>query len=571
MGRIADAVLALLADGPAAPADLGASLARGGVTAARDPAAAVRRATRDDPRIIQIADGRLASVAGALAGLDLATVVTAEAVAAGAVEVEPDLAPLAMIGLGPAVALPAGVAAGEAIAVRLDDAERRRVSVRRLDGLSARAADEAALVGAVAERLARWAPERPWAAPPVTHLATVAASVAAADVGALRAAGRPLSQVLAEAGYEVHLGWVGPRGTAWASLTEEEVAALEADAQELLAEERPDEAALVQGRLLDVLRRHLPERVAPARRRLARTLARAGRPEAALDVLRAAFADDPEDWYEAAVIAIRAGDEVSGRRWSEAGLARCAEPGAAEVAECLADIAGDLDAQAAFLRLRSGLAAPGDEDGVERIARAVAGPSRSYLVEAMAEEVLGAVAPRDVPALLDALGRAGDAGREARIALAAVLPHGALPAEPAARPRLEAVRGLVEARPAGAWSTSPADAPDQQQLVIAVAKEGGRVAPLVALIDHDELGGGVKDAFFLPDMAAPRLRREIFAPMEEVGLPSAEAGLDAAIATLRAGLETSARIGWALPSQRRQPLLERAERWVLRPRPAAPG
>jgi hypothetical protein len=72
MGRIADAVLSLLADGPAAPDELGAALARGGVTRARDPAAAVRRATRDDPRIIQIADGRLASVAGALAGLDLA-------------------------------------------------------------------------------------------------------------------------------------------------------------------------------------------------------------------------------------------------------------------------------------------------------------------------------------------------------------------------------------------------------------------------------------------------------------------------------------------------------------------
>ncbi len=571
MGRIADAVLSLLADGPAAPDELGAALARGGVTRARDPAAAVRRATRDDPRIIQIADGRLASVAGALAGLDLATVVTVEAAAAGAVEVEPDLAPLSMIGLGPAIELPAGIAAGEAIAVRLEDPGRRRVTVRRLRGVAPRAADEAALLSAISERLARWTPERPWAAPPVTHLATVAASVAALDSGALRAAGRPLSQVLAEAGYEVHLGWVGPRGTAWGSLTEEEVDALEADAEQLLAEERPAEAAVVQGRLLDVLRRHLPDRVAPARRRLARTLARAGRPAAALDALRAVFAEgDPEDWYEAAVIAARSGDEVSARRWVEAGLARCAGE-ASEVAECLADIGGDLDAQAAFVRMRAGLAELGDEDGAERIARAIAGPSRSYLVEAMAEEVLGAVAPRDVPALLDALGEAGDAGREARIALAAVLPPGAAPPGPPARPRLAAVRGLVEARPAGAWSTSPADAPDQQQILIAIAKEGGRVAPLVALIDHDELAGGVKDAFFLPDMAAPRLRREIFAPMAEVGLPNAETGVDQAIAMLRAALATSARIGWTLPSLRHQPVLERVERWVLRPRPHAPG
>ncbi|HEX2508733.1 MAG TPA: hypothetical protein VHK23_10465, partial [Miltoncostaeaceae bacterium] len=134
----------------------------------------MRRATRDDPRIIQIADGRLASVAGALGGIDLATVVTVEAAAAGAVEVEPDLAPLAMAGLGPAIELPAGIAAGEAVAVRLEDPGRRRVTVRRLGGLSPRAADEAALLAAVAERLSRWTPERPWAAPPVTHLATVA-------------------------------------------------------------------------------------------------------------------------------------------------------------------------------------------------------------------------------------------------------------------------------------------------------------------------------------------------------------------------------------------------------------
>jgi hypothetical protein len=571
MGRIADAVLSLLADGPAAAEDLGAALARGGVTRSRDPASAVRRATRDDPRIIRIADGRLASVAGALTGLDLATVVSAEAAAAGAAEVEPDLAPLALLGIGPAVALPPGAAAGDAVAVRLEDAGERRVSVRRLARLARRPADEAALLAAVSERLSRWMPERPWAAPPVTHLATVAASVAAVDRGALRAAGRPLSQVLTEAGYEVHLGWVGPRGTGWESLTGEEVAALEADAAELLADERPAEAALVQERLLAVLRRHLPDRAAPARRRLARTLARAGRSSAALATLTEAFPEgDPEDWYEAAAVAVRSGDEVSARRWVESGLARCGAPEASEAAECLADIGGDIDAQAAFLRLRAGLGdiAP-DEDGADRLARAIVGPGRSYLVEAMVEEVLGAIAPNDLPAFLDSLGRAGDHGRDARIAVAAVLP----PHAPAAagvgrrwRARRPAVRGLVEARPRAAWTTSRADAPDQQQAVLAVGKEQGRVSPLVVLIDHDELGGGVKDAFFLPDMASPRLRREILAPMEELGLPSAAADVGATVAALRAGLDTSARAGWTLPSLRTQPVLDRIERWVLRPR-----
>ena len=58
--------------------------------------------------------------------------------------------------------------------------------------------------------------------------------------------------------------------------------------------------------------------------------------------------------------------------------------------------------------------------------------------------------------------------------------------------------------------------------------------------------------------------------MEEVGLPSAEAGLDETIAALRAALATSARVGWTLPSLRHQPVLDRIERWVLRPRPGRP-
>lgn len=166
MGRIADAVVSLLAAGPAAAEDLGEALARAGVTRARDPASAVRRAARDDPRIIAIADGRLASVADALAGLDFVTVVTADAAAAGAVEVEPDLAPLGMIGIGPSVALPSGIAAGDAVAVRVEDAVARRVSVRRLPGVAARAADEAAVLAGIVQRLSR----STTVAPPVADL-----------------------------------------------------------------------------------------------------------------------------------------------------------------------------------------------------------------------------------------------------------------------------------------------------------------------------------------------------------------------------------------------------------------
>ena len=580
MGRIADSALDLLAGGPLDADRLGAQLAASGATRSRDPAAAVRRAIRDDPRVLQIADGRFASVAQALGGVSLATVVSEEEAAAGELELEPDLAVLGMLGVGPGVRLPEGARAGDTVVVRVEDAELRRLSAEVVPPPAARADDEAALVAAVGGLLERHHPEQPGLAPPITHLGTVCAGVAAAAPGALRVPGRPLGEVLAEAGIETHLGWAGPRGTAWASLTEEEVNALEADVADLLAAERTAEAALVQGRLLTVLRRHVPERVPAARRRLARILARAGRFDQALDQLTAAFAQgDPEDWYEAAVIAYRHGDERRARRWVETGLAHASAPERAEVAECLEDIGDDLDAQAAFLRARD-LLDDGeglhDDDGPVRVARAVVGLRRSYLVEAMIEEILGAIPPQEIGGLLAALSDAGDVGREACRAFAAILPPGrdrltAVGLAQGPPPRIPAVAGLATARPAGAWATSPLDAPDQQQVVITVAKEAGRVSPLVVLIDLDQLGGGVKDAFFLPDMIEPRLRRELFAPMEEMGLPSSPVDLDEAIALVQVALGRTAAVGWSIPSLQHQPVIERIERWLLRPQHGDPG
>ena len=570
MGRIADAVLSLLADGPAGADELGRLLESSGVTRSRDPAAAVRRATRDDPRVIQLVDGRLASLAQALAGVELTTVVTPEEAAAGSLDLEPDLAPLAMLGLVAGLPLPPGIAPGEVVAVRVEDPERPAFSVRCIDAATPRPDDEAALLAEVEGRLSRFRPDRPWVAPPVTHLSAVA-TLAAAGHGALRGPGRPLSVVLAEAGYEVHLGWIGPPGTEWASLTEVEVAALEADVADLLAEERPAEAALALDRLLAVLRRHVPERVPAARRRLARTLVRAGRSDDALEVLREAFPDDdPEDRYEAALIAYRRGDEVSARRWVEDGLARCDPAGPSELAACLADIGSDLDAQAAFLRLRAGLPPlEADAASAERVAAALTGLGRSYLVEAMVEEVLATLRPEDLDPFLALLGEADEAGREACLAIAAILPPaGRRPAGATgrgARSRLAAVAGLANARPAAAWATSPEDAPDQRQVVITVAKENRRLSPLVVLIDVDELGGGVKDAFFLPDMAEPRLRRELLEPMADLGLPCEPMDLHEAIALVQDALARTAEIGWTIPSLEHQPVLDRIERWVVRP------
>ncbi len=399
----------------------------------------------------------------------------------------------------------------------------------------------------------------------------------------MRAPGRPLSEVIAEAGFEVHLGWVGARETSWDHLTEEEIDALEAEVAALMVSERTAEAAEVQDRLVALLERAVPERVPAARRRLARILARAGDGERALDRLRAAFpGHDPEDWYEAALIAYRSGDPVSARRWAESGLAYSTAPERAEVAECLEDFAGDLDAQAAFLRLRATLEdEDGDiepeRDGIERVVRALTGLDRSYLVEAMAEGIIESVPPEEIGGFLAAVAEVEEGGRDACLALATIV-------EPSLgrsvrdglagrgdRPSRPAVAGLLGARPVAAWATSPLDAPDQQQVVITIAKERGRLSPLVVLVDLDELGGGVKDAFFLPDMVEPRLRRELFAPMEQVGLPSVPVDTHEAIALIAVALDRTAEIGWRIPSLQHQPVLDRIERWLLRPQRGGTG
>jgi hypothetical protein len=127
------------------------------------------------------------------------------------------------------------------------------------------------------------------------------------------------------------------------------------------------------------------------------------------------------------------------------------------------------------------------------------------------------------------------------------------------------VRGLLEAGPVAAWATAPQDALDQQQMVIAVSKEEGRISPLVVLLDFEEMGGAVKDAFFLPDMTETRLHHELFGRMSEIGLPPWEVALQEAVEALGRGLEITRRIGWTLPSSSNQPVLPRIDRWVLRP------
>lgn len=570
MGRIADDALTLLAAGPADAADLGAELARRGATRARNPADAVRRALRDDPRAATLDDGRLVSVVQALRGVALGVVVGEQEARAGALHLEPDLGPLAVLGLGPALPLPTGTAAGQSLVVRVEDPGAPRVAVVPAGDLEARAGDEAALASAVAKRLADRRPEAPWDDPPVVHLTTVALGVMAAAPEAFRAPGRPLSQALAAAGYEVHLGWVGPPGTSWGSLTEEEVEALEDEVADLLVAERHAEAAAVQGRLVSVVDRFVPERAPLVRRRWAELLGRAGRGDEGLAVLRELFPrDDPEDRYQAALIAVRSDDLPLARRLIQEGLARAGDEHE-ETARCLGDLADDLDAQAAFLRLRSATSQADGEDLPRRVARAIVGPPRSYLAEAMIEDLFGDLEADSAAGLLEAMAEeAGPVGLEACLACSCVLPPRL--AELARRLAGDAgadrpsVSGLVSAHPVAAWATAPEDAPDQQQLIVAVAKEERRLMPLVALLDFDDMGGAVKDAFFLPDMVEPRLRREVLTRMGEIGIPAWPVRLEEAVAALDRGLRLASATGWSLPSQEHQPVLERIERWVFRP------
>ena len=189
MGRIADAAVDLLADGPLGADALGAALAASGATRSRNPAEAARRAIRADPRVIQLVDGRLASAAQALEGLELTTVVGDLDVASGRIDVAPDLAPLALIGIGPRIAVPEGLVAGDVVAVHLEDAAARRIRVRGIDVVPRRPRDERALIEAVVENLGQRGGPR--MAPPIADLATLVASIAAVAPGVLRSHGRP--------------------------------------------------------------------------------------------------------------------------------------------------------------------------------------------------------------------------------------------------------------------------------------------------------------------------------------------------------------------------------------------
>jgi hypothetical protein len=567
MGRIADAAVARLDNAPATLDDLAGHLARAGATRAKNPVAAVRTALRADRRVVTLGDGRLASRAQALNGVVLTSQVSVTEHVRGAADIDGDFAPLTALGVSGAV-LPTDIRPGDYVVARVADGLTGRIDLERASSHLERAAAEPLLVVAVRKRLADSGSSSHDESR--VRLADALCDVTAIDADAFRRAGRPLSDVLRDAGFEVHLGWVAPIGTRWGALTELEIEALERGVADHLAADRPVEAAELQDRVVSLLRRHLPERVPDARRRLARVLARAGRARDGLSVLTGAFGfGDPEDRYEACLLAIRLGDTVAARRWAEEGMARVDGPGQAEVGACLEDLAGDLDAQAAYRGVQEWLPEPLDRVlAASRLASRLVAPHRSYLVGALVEQAFADLDEANALMLIAELHRLGPPGRDACLACASVLEgsagDAARRATGGARSARRAwVQGLVSAAPVEAWMTSPASGSDQQHLIVAIGKEQARWAPLIVVIDQPELGGAVRDAFFLNDLAEPRFRRELLRPIAELGLPLRPIVVDQAIALLAEALARTAASGESLPALEYQPVVARLRRFVL--------
>ena len=59
--------------------------------------------------------------------------------------------------------------------------------------------------------------------------------------------------------------------------------------------------------------------------------------------------------------------------------------------------------------------------------------------------------------------------------------------------------------------------------------------------------------------------------MEQMGLPGSPVNLHEAIVLVDAALERTAHVGWRIPSLRHQPVLDRIERWLMRPQRGGAG
>lgn len=562
MGAIADAAVRVLHDGPCPVSHLSRRLATDGVTRARDPVRAVRRALRGDRRVIEIGCDLLAMREHALAGVTLTRRITGHEAAGGLLEVDDDLSPIAGPGPPLVLRLPHGTPAHAVVALRVTDALRGLTAMMRVSTPPARPDDERALVATVTRGLAAVG-----GALPLVRLRDALLTVAAVHPSAFRVPGRPLTDVLADAGLQAHLGWVGSAGTDWSAIDEVEAALLAHEVSDLVSRDRVAVAVDRQARLLRLCDASLPHRAGAERHRMAALLDRAGRPAHAIGVLAPlARVGDPDAYYAMAVVHLGAGDEVSARRVAQEGLARATGPRGRQARECLADLASQLDGEAALQRFASRTPGPaGWMRAPETLARSVLRLERSHLVEAVVEEIGLLMPDADMLSLVRALARTDSRWCDDLLVVAAAVLEG-----PAALVAARCARGLVPTSPAArvlarpvavaAWATAPADAPDQQQVIIAAARDGGRVAPLVALIDHHDLGGVLKDAFVLPDMVPARLWREVLSPMGDAGIRARPFGVPDARHMVGAATDAALALGLRIPSQQYQPVVRRIQR-----------
>jgi len=283
----------------------------------------------------------------------------------------------------------------------------------------------------------------------------------------------------------------------------------------------------------------------------------------------------PDFCYHDAVGLLVHGDERAARRAIEEGLARSSGPRHAETRACLSDLGAQLDGEAALARLARRTPGPiGWLANPDALARSVVALGRAHLVEAVIEEIahlmpedqlmglVSAVHDAHTPACHDLLVAMGSVVEGAPGQLAAQLTE----CVPASDPCMDALRAQV---PVAAWTSEPPDAPGQQQVIIAVGRDAGRVAPVVAIIRHEGVGGVLDDAFALPDMIPARLEREVLEPMADAGLTpdplsvrdAAEAVYHALLAALDAGLE--------IPSAAYQPVAARLRRALVEDSPPA--
>ncbi len=282
--------------------------------------------------------------------------------------------------------------------------------------------------------------------------------------------------------------------------------------------------------------------------------------------------------YCRALSCLDAGDDVAARRAVEEGLARSWPPQAAATRDCLDDLGSQLDGEAALQRFagrtpgpRGWLARPDD------FARSVLGLGRAHLVELVIEEVALMLPPPVLLRLITALDRAGTpAARDLLAACGAVLPgepgRAARTAAGILTPQSAAARALARPALAGAWWGRTGMGHDQQQVIVALARDGGRVAPLVALVDQPGPDAVLRDAFFLPDMVPGRLQREVLSPLGAAGIPVAPADASAALGAACAALSGALARGRQIPSEAHQSVIARMLRLhAALGRPGGPG